>query len=70
MFSQAIQYNPTAAQYYENRAKAFRKLLNLEGARKDFICTLILDPTNEEVRASSHPPDQLTLDTDMVLRGF
>nr|XP_020450677.1 tetratricopeptide repeat protein 16 isoform X1 [Monopterus albus] len=49
MFSLAIQYNPTASQYYENRAKAFRKVLNLDGARQDFICLLILDPTNEEL---------------------
>ncbi|XP_067377744.1 tetratricopeptide repeat protein 16 isoform X3 [Channa argus] len=49
MFSQAIHYNPTASQYYENRSKASRKVLNLEGARQDFICTLILDPTNEEL---------------------
>eukprot|EP00064_Thunnus_orientalis_P016551 superscaffoldBa00003311_g16617 len=48
-FSLAIQYNPTVGQYYESRAKAFRKLLNLEGARSDFICTLILDPTNKEL---------------------
>ncbi|XP_047446944.1 tetratricopeptide repeat protein 16 [Mugil cephalus] len=49
MFSLAIRYNPGSSQYYENRAKAFRKLLNVEGARLDFICMLILDPTNEEV---------------------
>ncbi|KAM9360172.1 tetratricopeptide repeat protein 16-like [Symphorus nematophorus] len=49
MFSLAIQYNPTASHYYENRSKAFRKLLNLKHARQDFICMLILDPTNEEV---------------------
>ncbi|KAL7392195.1 hypothetical protein ABVT39_020939 [Epinephelus coioides] len=49
MFSLAIQYNPTASQYYENRSKAFQKLLNSEEAGRDFICTLILDPTNEEV---------------------
>ncbi|KAI3372949.1 hypothetical protein L3Q82_023389, partial [Scortum barcoo] len=49
MFSLAIQYNPAVAQYYENRAKAFRKLLNLKGARQDFICMVILDPTNEEL---------------------
>ncbi|XP_026199471.1 tetratricopeptide repeat protein 16 isoform X2 [Anabas testudineus] len=49
MFSLAIRYNPTASRYYENRSKAFRKVLNLEGAREDFICTLILDPTNEEL---------------------
>lgn len=61
MFSLAIQYNPKASQYYENRSKTFRKLLNLKGARQDFICMLILDPTNEEVRATSHPPDPLTL---------
>ncbi|CAK6976181.1 tetratricopeptide repeat protein 16-like%2C partial [Scomber scombrus] len=48
-FSLAIQYNPTAGQYYENRAKAFRKLMNLEGARRDFICTQILDPNSEEL---------------------
>uniref|UniRef100_A0A4W6CSI1 Tetratricopeptide repeat domain 16 n=1 Tax=Lates calcarifer TaxID=8187 RepID=A0A4W6CSI1_LATCA len=48
MFSLAVQYNPTAGRYYENRSKAFRKLLNFEGARQDFICMLILDPTNEE----------------------
>ncbi|XP_040897859.1 tetratricopeptide repeat protein 16 [Toxotes jaculatrix] len=49
MFSLAIQYNPTVGQYYENRSKAFRKILNPEGARQDFICMLILDPTNEEL---------------------
>ncbi|XP_078107627.1 tetratricopeptide repeat protein 16-like isoform X2 [Sander vitreus] len=49
MFSLAIQYNSTASQYYENRSMAFRKLLNLDGARRDFICMLILDPGNEEV---------------------
>ncbi|XP_045889871.1 tetratricopeptide repeat protein 16-like isoform X3 [Micropterus dolomieu] len=49
MFSLAIQYNPKASQYYENRSKTFRKLLNLKGARQDFICMLILDPTNEEL---------------------
>ncbi|XP_018529237.1 tetratricopeptide repeat protein 16 isoform X1 [Lates calcarifer] len=49
MFSLAVQYNPTAGRYYENRSKAFRKLLNFEGARQDFICMLILDPTNEEL---------------------
>ncbi|XP_042276290.1 tetratricopeptide repeat protein 16 isoform X2 [Thunnus maccoyii] len=48
-FSLAIQYNPTVGHYYESRAKAFRKLLNLEGARSDFIRTLILDPTNKEL---------------------
>ncbi|XP_053180845.1 tetratricopeptide repeat protein 16-like, partial [Scomber japonicus] len=48
-FSLAIQYNPTSAQYYESRAKAFRKLMNLEGARRDFICTQILDPCSEEL---------------------
>lgn len=50
MFSLAIRYNPTVSWYYENRSKAFRKVLNLDGARQDLICTLILDPTNEEVR--------------------
>ncbi|XP_051278154.1 tetratricopeptide repeat protein 16 [Dicentrarchus labrax] len=49
MFSLAIKYDPKASRYYENRSKAFRKLLNLERAREDFICMLILDPTNEEV---------------------
>ncbi|XP_068167516.1 tetratricopeptide repeat protein 16 [Antennarius striatus] len=49
MFSLAIQYNPTASQYYENRSKAYRKLLNMKCARQDFICMLILEPTNEEV---------------------
>ncbi|XP_034727076.1 tetratricopeptide repeat protein 16 [Etheostoma cragini] len=49
MFSLAVQYNPAASQYYENRSKVFRKLLNLDGARRDFICLLILDPSNEEV---------------------
>ncbi|XP_068559637.1 tetratricopeptide repeat protein 16 [Cebidichthys violaceus] len=49
MFSLAVQYDPAAGRYYESRSKAFRKLLNLEGARQDFICTLILDPTNEEL---------------------
>ncbi|XP_032371243.1 tetratricopeptide repeat protein 16 [Etheostoma spectabile] len=49
MFSLAIKYNPTASQYYENRSKAFRKLMDLDGARRDFICMLILDPSNEEV---------------------
>lgn len=66
MFSLAIQYNPTSSQYYENRAKAFRKLLNLEGARLDFIRMLILDPTNEEVRASSCHTDLLTVDTALL----
>lgn len=51
MFSLAIRYNPTVTRYYENRSKAFRKVLNLDGARQDFICVLILDPTNEEVRS-------------------
>ncbi|XP_034547031.1 tetratricopeptide repeat protein 16-like isoform X3 [Notolabrus celidotus] len=49
MFSLAVRYNPTAGLYYENRSKAFRKLLNFEGARKDLISLLILDPTNEEL---------------------
>ncbi|XP_037633814.1 tetratricopeptide repeat protein 16 isoform X1 [Sebastes umbrosus] len=49
MFSLAIQYNPAASRYYENRSKTFRKLLNTEGARRDLICMLILDPTNEEL---------------------
>uniref|UniRef100_A0A3B4UIJ4 Tetratricopeptide repeat domain 16 n=1 Tax=Seriola dumerili TaxID=41447 RepID=A0A3B4UIJ4_SERDU len=48
MFSLAVQYDPSAAQYYEKRSKAFRKLQNLKGARQDLICVLILDPTNEE----------------------
>ncbi|XP_073321808.1 tetratricopeptide repeat protein 16 [Pagrus major] len=48
-FSLAIKYNPTASQYYENRSKAYRKLLNLKSARQDFICMLILDPSNEEL---------------------
>ncbi|XP_069562034.1 tetratricopeptide repeat protein 16 [Brachyistius frenatus] len=48
MFSLAIHYNPTVSRYYESRSKAFRKCLNLEGARLDFICMLILDPTNEQ----------------------
>ncbi|KAF7658262.1 hypothetical protein LDENG_00015370 [Lucifuga dentata] len=49
MFSLAIHYNPTSSRYYENRAKAFRNLLNLEGAKQDLICMLILDPASEEV---------------------
>ncbi|KAL6114942.1 ttc16 [Pungitius sinensis] len=49
MFSAAVRYDPTAGRYYESRSKAFRKLLDLEGARRDLICTLILDPTNEEL---------------------
>ncbi|XP_031697339.1 tetratricopeptide repeat protein 16-like, partial [Anarrhichthys ocellatus] len=49
MFSLAVQYDPAAGRYYESRSKAFRKLLDLEGARRDFICMLILDPTNEEL---------------------
>ncbi|XP_005451528.1 tetratricopeptide repeat protein 16 isoform X3 [Oreochromis niloticus] len=49
MFSLAIQHNPASSRYYESRSKAFRKLLNLSGARQDFICMLILDPTHEEV---------------------
>ncbi|CAG5917533.1 unnamed protein product [Menidia menidia] len=48
-FSLAIRYNPTVSRYYESRSKAFRKLLRLRGAREDFICMLILDPSNEEV---------------------
>nr|XP_004555794.1 tetratricopeptide repeat protein 16 isoform X5 [Maylandia zebra] len=51
MFSLAIQHNPASSHYYESRSKAFRKLLNLSGARQDFICMLILDPTHEEVAA-------------------
>lgn len=53
MFSLAIQYNPEVSQYYENRLKASRKVPNLEQARQDLICMLILDSTNEEVRTSS-----------------
>ncbi|XP_026177903.1 tetratricopeptide repeat protein 16 isoform X2 [Mastacembelus armatus] len=49
MFSLAIRYNPTVGQYYESRSKAFRKILNLDGARQDLIHMLILDPNNEEV---------------------
>ncbi|KAK5931937.1 hypothetical protein CgunFtcFv8_003685 [Champsocephalus gunnari] len=49
MFSLAIQDNPTAGHYYESRSKASRKILNLKGAREDFVCMLILDPNNEEV---------------------
>ncbi|KAE8291773.1 Tetratricopeptide repeat protein 16 [Larimichthys crocea] len=49
MFSLAIQYNPEVSQYYENRLKASRKVPNLEQARQDLICMLILDSTNEEV---------------------
>uniref|UniRef100_A0A3Q4HRF7 Tetratricopeptide repeat protein 16-like n=1 Tax=Neolamprologus brichardi TaxID=32507 RepID=A0A3Q4HRF7_NEOBR len=49
MFSLAIQHNPASSHYYESRSKAFRKLPNLYGARQDFICMLILDPTHEEV---------------------
>ncbi|XP_072243345.1 tetratricopeptide repeat protein 16-like [Leuresthes tenuis] len=49
MLSLAIRYNPTASRYYESRSKAFRKLLHLREAREDFICLLILDPSNEEV---------------------
>lgn len=52
MFSLAIQHNPASSHYYESRSKAFRKLLNLSGARQDFICMLILDPTHEEVSNS------------------
>ncbi|XP_029915577.1 tetratricopeptide repeat protein 16-like [Myripristis murdjan] len=48
-FSLAIHYNPRASQYYHSRAKAFNKLLNLQGAKHDLISTLILEPTNEEV---------------------
>lgn len=49
MFSLALKYNPTVGRYYENRSKAFRKILNLREAREDFICLLILDPDNDEV---------------------
>ncbi|TKS78190.1 Tetratricopeptide repeat protein 16 [Collichthys lucidus] len=49
MFSLAIQHNPEVSQYYENRLKASRKVSNLEQARQDLICMLILDSTNEEV---------------------
>ncbi|XP_060893495.1 tetratricopeptide repeat protein 16 [Labrus mixtus] len=56
MFSLAVKYNPAAARYYENRSKAFRKLLHLDGARADLICLLILDPTNEEL-----PPMMMSL---------
>ncbi|KAM4577069.1 tetratricopeptide repeat protein 16-like [Odontesthes bonariensis] len=49
MLSLAVRYNPTASRYYESRSKAFRKLLHIREAREDFICLLILDPSNEEV---------------------
>nr|XP_046241792.1 tetratricopeptide repeat protein 16-like isoform X1 [Scatophagus argus] len=51
MFSWAIHYNPTVSQYYKNRSKAFQKLLNFKAARQDFVCMLLLDPTNDEVPA-------------------
>jgi len=51
LFSLALQCDPSAGPYYESRSKAFRKVLDLEGARRDLICTLILDPTSEEVGA-------------------
>ncbi|KAM4615818.1 tetratricopeptide repeat protein 16-like [Polymixia lowei] len=51
--SLAIQYNPRDSLYYENRAKAFHKTLNLEGAKQDAISTLVLDPTNQEVMLPS-----------------
>ncbi|TNN38170.1 Tetratricopeptide repeat protein 16 [Liparis tanakae] len=49
LFSLALQCDPSAGPYYESRSKAFRKVLDLEGARRDLICTLILDPTSEEL---------------------
>ncbi|XP_029999026.1 tetratricopeptide repeat protein 16-like [Sphaeramia orbicularis] len=48
-FTVAIGYNPTVGRYYKNRAKAFRKILKVDQARKDFICTLVLDPDNQEL---------------------
>ncbi|XP_046871578.1 tetratricopeptide repeat protein 16 [Hypomesus transpacificus] len=45
----SIKYNPGVSQYYENRAKAQQKVPNMEGAKHDAICTLILDPTNDQV---------------------
>uniref|UniRef100_A0AAQ5ZA64 Tetratricopeptide repeat domain 16 n=1 Tax=Amphiprion ocellaris TaxID=80972 RepID=A0AAQ5ZA64_AMPOC len=49
MFSVAIHYNPAVGRYYESRSKAFRKLLDWNSARDDFICMLVLDPNNQEV---------------------
>ncbi|XP_051806858.1 tetratricopeptide repeat protein 16 [Acanthochromis polyacanthus] len=49
MLSVAIRYNPAAGRYYESRSKAFRKLLDWNSAREDFICMLVLDPNNQEV---------------------
>ncbi|KAM6965406.1 tetratricopeptide repeat protein 16-like [Aplochiton taeniatus] len=46
--SEAIRHNPGVALYYENRARAYQKIPNMEKARQDAICTLVLDPTNDQ----------------------
>ncbi|XP_061586198.1 tetratricopeptide repeat protein 16-like [Cololabis saira] len=51
MFSQALRYNPSASRYYENRLKARRKIQDVNGAREDLICLLVLDPSGDEVPA-------------------
>lgn len=53
-FSIAVKYNPAVVQYYVNRAKAYSKSGKMEEAKEDAIRVLILDPTNEQVRLTSH----------------
>ncbi|XP_053275957.1 tetratricopeptide repeat protein 16 [Pleuronectes platessa] len=49
MLSLSVHYDPSAARSYEDRAKALRRLRELDGAREDLIRTLILDPSSEEL---------------------
>ncbi|XP_062237265.1 tetratricopeptide repeat protein 16 isoform X2 [Platichthys flesus] len=49
MLSLSVHYDPSATRSYEDRAKALRRLRELDGAREDVIRTLILDPSSEEL---------------------
>ncbi|XP_060763912.1 tetratricopeptide repeat protein 16 [Neoarius graeffei] len=48
-FSVAIKYNPGAAQYYGNRAKALSRMQCMEQAKQDAVCALVLHPVNDEL---------------------
>lgn len=56
-FSVAIKYNPGAAQYYGNRAKALSRMQCMEQAKQDAVCALVLHPVNDEASSSApvHP---------------
>ncbi|XP_068452386.1 tetratricopeptide repeat protein 16 isoform X2 [Clinocottus analis] len=51
LFSLALLCDASSARYYEFRSKAFRKLANPEAARRDLVCTLVLDPGGDELPA-------------------